>query len=169
MKHYMYYADYKKFDFVNGEGIRHSLFVSGCSHRCKGCFNAPAWNRFYGKPYTLELESQIIEDLKHPKVRGLSLLGGEPFENLPRLIELVDRMKSECGDKDVWAWSGYTFEEILEDSAKRELLERIDILVDGRFILEQRDLKCKFRGSSNQRVIDVKKSLVQNEVVLYLE
>ena len=153
----MYYADYKKCDFVNGTGIRNSLFCSGCNHHCKGCFNFPAWNFEFGTLYTQETEDMIIADLKNPYITGLSLLGGEPFEHTETLTKLVKRVKLECTDKNIWVWSGYTLEEILQCPSKKEMLSYCDVLVDGKFILEQRDLTLKFRGSRNQRIIDVSK------------
>lgn len=161
----MYYADYKKYDFLNGTGVRNSLFVSGCSHKCKGCFNAKAWNPCFGKPFSLEMEDQIIVDLDNESVRGLSLLGGEPFENIDGLLPLVRRVKDTYSDKDIWCWSGYTFEQILENDNMVEFVRYIDILVDGKYILELKDLRLKFRGSSNQRVIDVQESLKCGKVV----
>lgn len=157
----MYIADYKRFDVINGRGLRHSIFTSGCTHHCKGCFNAATWNFNYGKPYTLELEERIIDDLNMPDVSiaGLSILGGEPFQNVEGLLGLASRVRSECSGKDIWIWSGYTFEEIIEDESRRKLLTCCDVLIDGKFILERRNLKLKWRGSDNQRVIDVKESL----------
>ena len=163
------YADYKKFDFLNGVGLRHSLFTSGCHHACKGCFNASAWNFNYGKPFTQETEDMIINDLnvKDYNIQGLSLLGGEPFEHAERLTQLLKRVREECKGKDVWCWSGYTFDQIISDPIKFEMLKYIDVLVDGKFVLEQRDLTLKFRGSSNQRIIDVNKSIDKMEATLY--
>jgi anaerobic ribonucleoside-triphosphate reductase activating protein len=162
------YADYKKYDFLNGTGLRNSLFVSGCNHACNGCFNAVSWNFNFGKPFTKEMEDMIINDLnvENINIRGLSLLGGEPFEHPERLTQLLERVREECSGKDVWSWSGYTFEQIIADEKKREMLGYIDILVDGKFEIDKRSLKLKFRGSSNQRIIDVKKSLKEGLVVL---
>jgi anaerobic ribonucleoside-triphosphate reductase activating protein len=161
----MNYADYKKFDFLNGEGVRHSLFVSGCTHHCEGCFNAPAWNFNFGKEFTKELEDTIIKDLQDSRIQGLSLLGGEPFDNTEGLTPLLKRIKEESQCSDIWSWSGYTFEYLLEN--KREMLEIVDVLVDGRFEIKQKDLTLKFRGSSNQRIVDVKESIKQNKTVLW--
>ena len=154
-------ADYKRFDVINGRGLRHSLFTSGCLHACKGCFNAAAWNFNYGTAYTQELEEQIIADLnmKDVQIAGLSILGGEPFEHPQELLELVKRIKAECEGKNIWIWSGYTLEEILADEPKRLLLSYCDVLIDGKFVLEQRNLKLSWRGSENQRVLDVAASL----------
>lgn len=164
-----YIADYKAFNFVDGEGVRNSLYVSGCLFACEGCFNQAVQNFRYGKPFTKELEEKIIEDLAHDYVQGLTLLGGEPFLNTEVCLTVVDRVHQEFGNKkDIWSWSGYTFEELLVESAdKLELLNKIDILVDGRFELSKRNLNLQFRGSSNQRIIDVKKSLASGQAVIW--
>lgn len=164
-----YIADYKAFNFVDGEGVRNSLYVSGCPFACEGCFNVAAQNFHYGKPYTKELEDRIIQDTAHNYVQGITLLGGEPFLNTQVCLQLVDRIHAEFGDmKDIWSWSGYTFEELLLDSEdKLELLNKIDILVDGRFDINQKNLMLQFRGSANQRIIDVKQSLAKGEVVIW--
>lgn len=163
----MKYADYKKYDLMNGEGMRNSLFVSGCTHHCKGCFNAVAWNFEYGKEFTKRVEDEIIADLNVPdkNIQGLSLLGGEPFDNVESLLPFIRRVKVECPNSDIWCWSGYTYEELLIKS--KDMLSLIDILVDGKFILGERNLKLRFRGSNNQRIIDVQQSLAQGTVVLW--
>ncbi|MMZ62066.1 anaerobic ribonucleotide reductase-activating protein [compost metagenome] len=165
----MYIADYKRFDVINGIGLRHSLFVSGCTHRCKGCFNASAWNSHFGNKYTDELENKIINDMKidYVQIAGLSVLGGEPFQNIDGLLALLKRVKNECKDKTVWIWSGYTFEEILKDSSKKDMLSLCDVLIDGKFELDKKDLTLKWRGSSNQRVIDVQKSIELQVAILF--
>lgn len=167
----MNYADYKRFDFLNGTGIRHSLFVSGCHFHCKGCWNAAAWNPRFGEPYTEEAENKIIADLNltNVHVQGLSLLGGEPFDHPKTLTRLVRRVNEECKGKDIWCWTGFRFENLLEDPERREMLNHLDVLVDGQFELTKRNLKLKFRGSSNQRVINVKKSLEEKKIVLQLQ
>lgn len=164
-----YIADYKAFNFVDGEGVRNSLYVSGCLFACEGCFNKAIQNFHYGKPFTQELEDTIINDLSHDYVQGMTLLGGEPFLNTEVCLKVVDRIHQEFGDKkDIWSWTGYTFEELLlETPDKLELLDKIDILVDGRFELSKRNLNLQFRGSSNQRIIDVKKSLAKGEAVIW--
>lgn len=164
-----YIADYKPFNFVDGEGVRCSLYVSGCLFACPGCYNKVAQNFHYGKTYTQELEDQIIADLGEDYVQGLTLLGGEPFLNTDVCLKLVKRIRKEYGDtKDVWSWSGYTWDELLLDSEdKLELLHSIDILVDGRFREDLKDLTLQFRGSSNQRIVDVKKSFEKGEVVIW--
>lgn len=165
----MNYADYKRFDVLNGEGIRHSLFVQGCRNYCKGCFNTTSWNFKGGKPFTKEIEDMIIDDLKidYVEISGLSLLGGEPFQNTDGLIPLVKRVRSECPNRTIWAWSGLTFEEICSNEDSFELLKHVDVLIDGRFVLEERDLTLRWAGSRNQRVIDVQESLKQGSVTLY--
>lgn len=160
--------DYKAFNFVDGEGVRNSLYVSGCMFHCEGCYNVATWSFQAGIPYTLELEEQIMKDLAEPYVQGLTLLGGEPFLNTGILIPLVKRIRKELPDKDIWSWTGYTWEELqLETEDKLELLRYVDILVDGRFDLTKKNLLLQFRGSSNQRIIDVKKSLASDCVVLW--
>lgn len=162
-------ADYKPFNFVDGEGVRNSLYVSGCLFACAGCYNKVAQSFSYGQPYTKELEDRIIQDLTEPYVQGLTLLGGEPFLNTTILIPLVDRVRATYQDtKDIWAWTGYTWEEmLLETDDKLDLLSKIDVLVDGRFDLSKKDLTLQFRGSANQRIIDVQQSLQTGAVVLW--
>ncbi|AYW44492.1 anaerobic ribonucleoside-triphosphate reductase activating protein [Tetragenococcus koreensis] len=164
-----YIADYKPFNFVDGEGVRNSLYVSGCLFACKGCFNRAVQSFRYGKPFTQELEDQIINDLAPEYVQGLTLLGGEPFLNTEVCLRVVNRTREIYGTKkDIWSWSGYTFEELLQDTDdKLEMLSKIDILVDGRFELSKKDLNLQFRGSSNQRIIDVKKSLEAGQAIIW--
>lgn len=154
-------ADYKPFTFVDGEGVRCALYVSGCLFKCEGCFNEAAWSFRYGRPYDGELEARILGDLAHPAVQGLSLLGGEPFLNTGVCLSLVAAVREEFGgSKDVWAWSGYTFEQLCaEGGDKLELLRACDVLVDGPYLAGERDLTLQFRGSRNQRVLDVRASL----------
>ncbi|MDN6543713.1 MAG: anaerobic ribonucleoside-triphosphate reductase activating protein [Enterococcaceae bacterium] len=162
-------ADYKAFNFVDGEGVRNSLYVSGCLFACEGCFNKAVQKFNYGTPFTEPLMNQIIEDLSHDYVQGLTLLGGEPFLNTDVCLSVVKRVRETFGSaKDIWSWSGYTFEELLlETPDKLELLHSIDILVDGRFELAKRNLNLQFRGSSNQRIIDVPKSLAAGKAVIW--
>jgi len=154
-------ADYKPFVFVDGEGVRCSLYVSGCLFACEGCFNEQAWSFRYGTAYTDELEESVLTDLAHEYVQGLTLLGGEPFLNTEVCLRLVRRVRARFGSsKDLWCWSGYTFEQLLvETPDKLALLGHLDVLVDGPFDLAQRDLTLQFRGSRNQRVLDVPASL----------
>lgn len=150
----------------NGEGIRNSLFVSGCTHGCKGCFNEKAWDFRYGKKFDTEFMLKIIEDLKDKNVAGLSLLGGEPFQQ-PTLGAIVKGIKAVV-NKPIWCWTGYTIEQLLEGTeAQKALLKQVDILVDGRFDESKKDLSLRFRGSTNQRIVDVKKTLEKGEIVLW--
>lgn len=165
-------ADYKPFNFVDGEGVRCSLYVSGCPFNCEGCYNKLAQAFNYGIDYTQELEDQIMEDLSQPYVQGLTLLGGEPFLNTQILIPLCRRIREEFGDtKDIWSWSGYYYEEILLDSQdKLDLLDYVDVLVDGRFEISKKDLTLRFRGSSNQRIIDMNRTRANgDQMVLWLD
>ncbi|WOF22502.1 anaerobic ribonucleoside-triphosphate reductase activating protein [Microbacterium betulae] len=165
-------ADYKPFVMVDGEGVRCALYVSGCPFACEGCFNEAAWSFRYGAPFDDDLADRIAEDLAHEAVQGLSLLGGEPFLNTDVCLRVVRRLRSEHGRrKDVWCWSGYTFDELLAEvdagqHDKEELLSQLDVLVDGRFELAERDLTLAFRGSRNQRVLDVPASLAAGGAVL---
>ena len=171
----MNYATVKYFDIANGLGIRTSLFVSGCTHHCKNCFNSEAWDFNYGKPFDDNIENQIINSLKNPFCDGLSLLGGEPFEpsNQKGLLPFLKRAKKEIPNLNVWCYTGYLFDkELLEDSRAKtedtlEMLKLIDVLVDGKFVEELKNLNLRFKGSENQRIIDVKKSLEENKVVLF--
>ena len=172
----MNYATIKYNDVSNGPGIRTSLFVSGCTHRCKGCFNSVAWDFDYGEKYTKETENQIIESLKSPFVKGITLLGGEPFEpqNQEELLALTSRIKSELPQKTVWCFSGYTIEEMTVGKLSTcpttmKLLRNIDVLVDGKFEEDKKSLMLKFKGSSNQRTILVKETLEKGEIVLLYE
>ena len=170
----MNYATFRTHDVANGPGVRVSLFVSGCTHRCRGCFNAEAWDFSYGQPYTQELEERILDALSPSYIKGFSLLGGEPFEpsNQAALVGLLERIKERYPQKTVWCYSGYSFtEDILpcrigDPDITRRMIERIDVLVDGKFVKEKKDLSLRFRGSSNQRIINVPASLKSKSVVL---
>lgn len=161
-------AQMRHFDVANGIGIRASLFVSGCTHNCKGCFNKDYQNFKYGNTWTLELENEFLTYVKDENVKGVTILGGEPMEQTMDndLVNLLKRIKEET-NKNIWIYSGYTFEEIIKDQKKVDILKECDVLVDGKFIQELKDFRLRFRGSSNQRIIDVKKSLQSNSVVLY--
>lgn len=161
----MKFAQIRKYDIANGEGIRCSIFVSGCTHRCKNCFNEEYQDFNYGNNWT-DVETQlIIEYLKDDNISGLTLLGGEPMQNL-YLIDVIRKVKKEV-NKSIWIYSGYTYDQIVNDNKKLELLKECDVLVDGLFVEELLDLKLKFRGSSNQRIIDIKKSLEENKIIEY--
>ena len=167
----MNYATIKKFDIANGPGVRVSLFVSGCRHHCKNCFNKEAWDFNYGKPMTDEVIEEILIASGGSHISGLSLLGGEPFEkeNREALISLTKRFRKMYGEKNIWCYTGFVLDKELLKSADRdvyELLSQIDVLIDGRFIEELKSPSLLFRGSSNQRIIDVPKTLEKGEVVL---
>ena len=171
----MNYADIKQYDIANGPGVRVSLFVSGCTHRCKNCFNKEAWDFSYGAPFTEETEERLISYLEKPYVKGLTLLGGEPFEreNQNALVPFLRKVKERLPEKDIWAFSGYDFEKeitgymLREWESTAELLSMIDVLVDGEFIEEQKSLNLRFKGSANQRTILVQESLAAGEIILY--
>lgn len=162
-------ADYKPFNMVDGEGVRCSLYVSGCKFMCPGCYNKAAQSFHYGQVYDDDLEEQIIEDLSQPYVQGITFLGGEPFLNTQVTLRLAKLIRKKFGHrKDIWSWTGYTWEELMQESVdKLEFLSLLDILVDGRFLESQKDLTLQFRGSSNQRIIDVQKSLKDNRVHIW--
>ena len=171
----MNYAEIKNCDIANGPGVRVSLFVSGCTHRCPGCFNEVAWDFDYGQPFTEEVMDSILDMLRPSYIRGLTLLGGEPFEpqNQGPVLDLVRRIKQELPEKSIWAFSGYLFDkDILSGrlgdwEITRELVGYLDVLVDGPFIQEKKNLSLRFRGSENQRLIDVPASLKSGEIVLW--
>ncbi|MFR7349632.1 anaerobic ribonucleoside-triphosphate reductase activating protein [Peptoniphilus sp.] len=162
----MNYGQIRKYDVANGEGIRTSIFVTGCNHHCKGCFNEEYQDFDFGDKWTGKETREVIEDLKLPEVSGLTLIGGEPMEHPRELREIVEKIKSEV-DKTIWIYSGFTYEKILEDEDKLALLKECDILVDGLFIEKELDLSLRFRGSRNQRVIDIQKSLANGEVTIW--
>ena len=169
----MNYADIKKVDVANGEGVRVSLFVSGCNHNCKGCFNECAWDFNYGNKFTDENIDEVINYLNHDHIEGLTLLGGEPLEyvNQEGILPLVKRVKEKFPNKNIWCYTGFDFEKDVvgkmskDNETTKELLNYIDVMVDGKFEEDKKNLKLKFRGSSNQRIIDVKESLKEHRVV----
>ena len=169
----MNYALIRENDIANGPGVRTSLFVSGCRHHCKGCFNPETWNFNYGEPFTQKEIDLIIEVTKPSFVEGLTLLGGEPFEpeNQASLVELLKQFRSAIPNKKVWCYTGFSFENDLLPMARGgiehagELLELIDVLIDGKFVEELKSSALLFRGSSNQNIIDVQESLKQNKLV----
>ena len=164
-------ADYKRLVMTDGEGIRCSLYVSGCPFRCQGCYNASIWDFGAGHPYTRELEDQIIKDLSLSYVQGITYLGGEPLLNTPMLLGLSERIRREFGhEKDIWCWTGYTWEELNrpgETPDKAQLISYLDVLVDGRYLENRKNSLLQFRGSDNQRIIDVPRSLEQGQVVIW--
>ena len=169
----MNYADIKKVDIANGTGVRVSVFVSGCTHHCKGCFNSEAWDFNYGKEFNNDSINTIIEYLNNPCIAGLSILGGEPLErsNQQGLLPLVKKVKEKYPDKNIWCYTGFLFDKDVMDNMyknwdeTKELIPYIDVIVDGKFEEDKKNLKIKFRGSTNQRIIDVKKSLKEKCVV----
>lgn len=173
----MNYATIKNCDIANGPGVRVSLFVSGCTHHCKGCFNEVAWDFEYGEPFTQDTIDSILKMLEPPYVQGITLLGGEPFEpqNQGAIVDLLRQIKAKMPEKSVWAFSGYLFDKDImagklgHKEITQELVGYLDVLVDGPFILEKKDLTLRFRGSSNQRLIDVPATLESGEIVLWTD
>lgn len=179
----MHYGKIIYCDVANGIGCRTSLFVSGCRHHCKNCFNQITWNFDYGDPYTKDTKEHIIKSIDMPYIQGLTILGGEPLEpeNQTEVLDLCKTIKERLPEKTIWIYSGYTFEQITgtDDTSKhiatpesitncKEILNNIDVLVDGPFVQDLYDITLKYRGSSNQRIIDVKKTLTEHSVCLYL-
>ena len=168
----MYYGNIINTDIANGTGIRVSLFVSGCTNHCKGCFQPETWDFQYGKPYTKDVENQIIEELRKPYYDGLTILGGEPFEisNQRELVYLIRRLKKEIPNRNIWIYTGFTYEKDLIPGGCRyiectdEILDNTDVLVDGRFVQELRNLMLTFRGSENQRILDMKNTRITGKV-----
>lgn len=162
----MRYAQMRKFDIANGPGIRATLFVSGCTHHCPNCFNEPYQDFNYGTLWDEEAEETFMNYIRDPNVHGVSILGGEPMQQDDALRQLLARIKSETSHT-IWLYSGYTYEAILQDPTKKVLLSYCDVLVDGPFIEALKNLKLSFRGSENQRLIDVPQSLAKGQVILY--
>ncbi len=173
----MNYGNIKKYDIANGEGVRVTLFVSGCTNHCFNCFQPETWDFDYGQPFTNETMRELLEALRPDYIQGLTLLGGDPFElsNQEGLIELLREVKKQYPEKDIWSYTGFILDQDLLDGGRRhgpytdEMLSYIDVLVDGPFIQDKKNISLKFRGSENQRVIDLKKSLKEQEVILYLD
>lgn len=164
----MYYSKIKFNDVANGPGLRLSLFTSGCTHHCKGCFQPETWNFKNGEPFTLETQKYIIEKSKNKYIAGLSLLGGDPLDNVDGILPLLQEYrKTFAATKSIWLWTGYLFEEILKDDLKSKVLPFIDVIIDGKFEENLKDITLKYKGSTNQRVIDVKKSVDTHTVILY--
>ena len=170
----MNYAEIKFCDIANGEGVRTSLFVSGCTHRCKGCFNKDTWDFAYGKTFDECTENAILKSLEPAYIQGLTLLGGEPFEpeNQVALVPFLERVKEQFPNKDIWCYTGYTLQQLMGESRGRcevtdRMLELIDVLVDGEFVERLHDISLKFRGSSNQRIINLPETLKSNKVILW--
>jgi len=172
---FMYYGNIKNFDIADGEGVRVSLFVSGCTNHCEGCFQKQTWDFKYGQLYTEETEKQILDYLGNEHIDGLTLLGGEPFEpeNQRELVKLLRKVKELYPNKNIWSFTGFVYEnDLLEGQRKHtevtdEMLSYLNVLVDGPFVLAKKNLSLWFRGSENQRVIDMPKTLKEGKVVLY--
>ena len=167
----MNYATIKTYDTANGPGVRVSLFVSGCTHYCKDCFNSEAWDFNYGKPFTEETMEKLLKAIDREWIEGITFLGGEPMnpKNITKVDEIIQRIRCSYPDKNIWVYSGYTLEELLENKEfngypVNNILRNIDVLVDGRFVTEKKDLKLRFRGSSNQRIIDIQHYLRTHEI-----
>lgn len=171
----MNYGEIKDCDIANGVGVRISLFVSGCRNHCKECFQPQTWDFSYGKPFTLSTEEYILNLMDHDYIAGLTILGGEPFEpeNQEALLPFLKRVKVRFPEKTIWAYSGYTYEQMTTEGESPcclytdEVLDCVDILVDGRFVVELKNISLKFRGSENQRIIDVKKTREEGKIVLW--
>ena len=174
----MNYAEIKHFDIANGVGVRTTIFVSGCRNHCPGCFNEETWDFGFGKVFSREVEDKIIEELKTPYVDGLSVLGGEPLEpEIQReLAPFLERVRQEVPDTSIWMWTGFTWEQLTSNDSSTcrarvdelpRILDCLDVLVDGPFVLEKRDITLRFRGSPNQRIIDVPASRAAGEVVAW--
>ena len=161
----MKYLQIRNLDIANGPGCRVSIFVSGCEHRCKGCFNPDTWNFDCGKEFTEDTLNSILKLIEPDYIAGISILGGEPLHprNREIVLDLVKKFKAVYPDKTVWLWTGYSWEDIVSDLAGSE----IDVVVDGRFVEELKDLRLKYRGSSNQRVINVQATFAANNIILY--
>ena len=164
----MRYGQIRQYDVANGPGIRTTFFVTGCTHKCPECFNQEYQDFSYGDLWTDKETQKVIDYLNEDVVQGLTILGGEPFQNTKDLIDIVGKIRKNT-EKSIWIYSGYTFEEILEDSSKLELLKLADVLVDGLFKIELKDLRLRFKGSSNQRIIKVPESLENGSIVLWEE
>ena len=167
----MNYEKIDKCSVSNGVGVRTVLWVSGCDIRCRNCHNPQTWDFNSGIPFTEETMQEILYDLSKPYIKGLTLSGGHPLDphNAPKVLEIVKRVKMVFPNKDIWIYSGYEWENIIKDEILREILKYTDVLVDGAYIDELRDISLPFRGSSNQRIIDIEKSLTENKVILWEE
>lgn len=170
----MNYAAIKTYDIANGPGVRSVIFVSGCTHHCKECFQPETWDFDYGQPFTQEVIDHLIDTMAPPQIAGLTVLGGEPFEpqNQAAVLDLLQQVRARYPQKSIWAFSGFLFDQLIagkvgDGETVRKMLECIDVLVDGPFVLALKDLTLRFRGSSNQRLIDIPKTLAAGQVVLW--
>lgn len=162
----MNYAKIRKFDISNGPGVRTTLFVSGCTNNCEGCFNKDLQDFDYGEIWSEEVENDFIRQVKNPNIVGVNILGGEPMNQIKdeTLFNLLKRIKEET-NKSIWIWSGYRYEDIINNRERNKILSYADVLIDGRFELDKRNISLKYRGSSNQRVIDITKSKRENKII----
>ena len=167
----MNYQKIEKYSVENGSGIRVVLWISGCGIHCRNCQNPQTWDFNSGIPFTNDTTQEILYDLSKPYIKGLTLSGGHPLDphNAPKVLEIVKRVKMVFPNKDIWIYSGYVWENIIKDETLREILKYTDVLVDGAYVDELRDISLPFRGSSNQRIIDVQKSLSENKIILWVE
>ena len=167
----MNYHNIKTDDMLNGDGLRVTCWVSGCNMGCFNCYNPQTWDFNSGIPFTDDTMQEILYDLSKPYIKGLTLSGGHPLDphNAPKVLKIVKRVKMVFPNKDIWIYSGYVWEDIIKDKTLREILKYTDVLIDGAYVDELRDISLAFRGSSNQRIIDVPKSLEQNKVILWQE
>lgn len=166
----MRYSKIRPYDIANGPGVRTTLFVSGCTHNCRGCFNKEQQSFDYGDIFTKETEDNFIKLTAKDEIDGVNILGGEPMQQImdSTLLSLLKRIKKETGKK-IWLWSGYKFEDIISNPKRFELLKQVDVLIDGKFELDKKNLNLQYRGSSNQRIIDVQKTLQNNNIIVYWE
>lgn len=173
----MYYGNIKNYDIADGEGVRVTLFVSGCTNHCEGCFQKETWDFLFGKPYTEETEKELLDMLAPSFISGLTLLGGEPFEpeNQKELVKLLRKVKTMYPEKTIWSYTGFVYDKDLLKGQRKytdvtdEMLSYLDVLVDGPFVLAKKNISIAFRGSENQRIIDMKKTLEKGNVVLYMK
>ena len=167
----MNYHNIKTDDMLNGDGLRVTCWISGCNIGCFNCYNPQTWDFNSGIPFTDDTMQEILYDLSKPYIKGLTLSGGHPLDplNAPKVLEIVKRVKMVFPNKDIWIYSGYVWEDIIKDETLREILKYTDVLVDGAYVDELRDISLAFKGSNNQRIIDVPKSLEQNKVILWQE
>ena len=173
----MYYGNIKKYDIADGEGVRVTIFVSGCTNCCKGCFQPETWDFRFGREYTEETEKEILEALDNEFIDGLTLLGGEPFEpeNQRELVKLLRKVRAQMPEKTIWSYTGFVYEKDLLPGQRKycevtdEMLSLLDVLVDGPFVEEKKNIMLSFRGSENQRVLDMKQTLAQKQAVIYLD
>lgn len=165
----MRYNKIRRYDVTNGPGVRTTIFVSGCTHNCEDCFNKELQDFEYGDIWSQKSENEFIDYVSNPMVVGINVLGGEPLQQImdDSLLDLLKRVKNEFPEKSIWLWTGDLFEEAIENEKKLAIIEQVDVIIDGQFQKDKRNIKLKYRGSENQRVIDVKESLEKNEIVEY--